>query len=128
MSRVEHGALCASVKGGQNVIMSWPTASDPPQPINLSPSTTYRLSFRAFMTGPLAVRIVAKVGHRDAPYTPVVQAPVAAEAAPHLFAVDFEPHHADPEAGVAFVLSAPRGDAQNEVCIDDVSVAGGGHE
>jgi CubicO group peptidase (beta-lactamase class C family) len=123
-SRVERGALCAALEGGQNVILSWPGASAPPRPIELSPSMTYRLSFRASATGPLAVRMVTKVGHQDAPYTAAVQAPVAVESAPHVFAVDFEPEQADAKAGVAFILSAPRGDARSEVCIDDVSLVG----
>jgi D-alanyl-D-alanine carboxypeptidase len=127
-SRVEDGALCASVKGGQNVILSWPTASDPRKAIELSQGKRYRFSFRASTTGPLAVRVVAKVGHQEEPYTPAVQAPIPVEAAPHVFALDFEPDHADAQAGIAFILSAPRGDAENDICIDDVSVVGGGAE
>src|SRR6185295_14248168 len=125
-SRVDHGALCASVRGGQNVIVAWPKEGDPPHAFELSPGKRYRFSFRASTTGPLAVRLVAKVGHQDAPFTAAVQAPIPVEAAPHVFALDFEPDHADAKAGVAFILSAPRGDAQSDVCIDDVSVVGGG--
>jgi hypothetical protein len=40
--------------------------------------------------------------------------------------IDFEPQQADTSANAAFVFSAPRGAAQNEVCLDDVSLVGGG--
>jgi CubicO group peptidase (beta-lactamase class C family) len=123
-SRIDHGALCGIVKGGQNLLMTWPAPSTPPKAIELGIDKRYRFSFRASMTGPLAVRVVAKVGRQDEPYTPDVQAPIPVEAAPHVFALDFQPSHADTKAGLAFVLSAPRGDGQSEVCIDDVSVVG----
>lgn len=121
-SRIAHGELCANVKGGQNLILSWPAPSSPPKAIELSTDKRYRFSFRASRTGPLAVRVVAKVGRQDEPYTPDVQAPIPVETAPHVFALDFEPSQADPKAGIAFVLSAPRSNAESEVCIDDVSV------
>jgi hypothetical protein len=123
-SRVEAGALCASVAGGQNVLLSW--TPDGAKALELRQGQPYRLAFRATMTGPLAVRAVAKVGHRGPPHTPAVQAPIPVAAEPQLFAIDFEPQQADDSANVAFVFSAPRGAAQNEVCIDDVSFVGGG--
>jgi CubicO group peptidase (beta-lactamase class C family) len=121
-SRVENGALCASVKGGQSTILSWQAPPDATKTIELREGQPYRLSLRASTTGPLAVRVVAKVGHREPPFKPAVQAPIPVEAAPHLFAIDFEPDHADTKAGIAFIVSAPRGEAQNEVCIDDVAL------
>jgi len=123
-ARVENGALCASVKGGQNTIVSWEALPEAARAIELHEGQPYRLSLRAWTTGPLAVRVVAKVGHQDPPFRPAVQAPIPVEAAPHVFAIDFEPDHADAKAGIAFILSAPRGEAQNEVCIDDVALVG----
>jgi hypothetical protein len=46
-------------------------------------------------------------------------------AEPSVFALDFEPEQPDAKAGVAFILSAPRGDGQNDVCVDDVALVGG---
>jgi hypothetical protein len=73
----------------------------------------------------LKLLVVAKVGHQEEPYTSAVQAPIPVDAKAQIFALDFEPDHADSKAGVAFVLSAPRGDAQNDVCFDDISLTGG---
>lgn len=123
-SRVENGALCASVKGDQSTIVSWQALPDATKAIELREGQPYRLSLRASTTGPLAVRVVAKVGHQEPPFRPAVQAPIPVEAAAHVFAIDFEPDHADAKAGIAFILSAPRGEAQNEVCIDDVELVG----
>jgi CubicO group peptidase (beta-lactamase class C family) len=123
-SRVENGALCASIKGGQSTILSWQALPGATKAIELREGQPYRLSLRASMTGPLAVRLVAKVGHQELPFTPAVQAPIPVEGAPHVFAIDFEPDHADAKAGIAFILSAPSGEAQNEVCIDDVALVG----
>lgn len=123
-SRVENGALCASVKGGESTMLSWQALPDATRAIELRAGQPYRLSLRASATGPLAVRLVAKVGHREPPFMPAVQAPIPVEAEPHLFAIDFQPKHAEPKAGIAFVVSAPRGEAQNEVCIDDVALVG----
>lgn len=97
-----------------------------PQTFRREKGQPYRLSFRATMTGPLAVRAVAKVGHRGPPHTAAVLAPIPMAPALQRFAIDFQPEQADTSANVAFVLSAPRGAAQNEVCLDDVSLVGGG--
>lgn len=75
---------------------------------------------------PLALRVVAKVGQQQAPYTAAVQAPIAVRAWPQTYALDFETQRTDGKAGVAFILSAPRGDGENQACFDDVSLVGGG--
>lgn len=123
-SRVEAGALCASVRGGENVILGWPGDPKTPKGFELAPGKRYRFSFRATSSGPLAVRVVAKVGHQEFPYTATVQAPIPVGAVPEVFALDFEPEQADAKAGVAFILSAPRGETANEVCFDDVALRG----
>jgi hypothetical protein len=123
--RVDAGELCVAVKAGQNVIVGWPGGANTPHGFELVAGQRYRLSFRARTTGSLPLRVVAKVGHQEMPFTPAVQAPIPLDSQPHVFAVDFEPEQADAKAGVAFVLSAPRGDAQNDVCLGDVSVTGG---
>ncbi|HTV21055.1 MAG TPA: hypothetical protein VMG12_20360, partial [Polyangiaceae bacterium] len=84
----------------------------------------YRFSFRASSAGPLSPRVVAKVGQQDFPYASAVQAPIPLQAQPQTFALDFEPSRADAKSGVAFVVSAPRGDGQNEVCFDDIALNG----
>ena len=124
-SRVEDGALCATVKAGQNVVLGWPGEPSTPKGFELAPGKRYRFSFRARATGGSPVRVVAKVGHQEFPYTAAVQAPIPVEPEPRVFALDFEPDQADAKAGVAFILSAPRGDAQSDVCFDDISVTGG---
>jgi D-alanyl-D-alanine carboxypeptidase len=123
-SRVENGALCATVQAGQSTVVSWQALPGASKAIELREGQPYRLSLRASTTGPLSVRLVAKVGHQDPPFRPAVQAPIPVEAAPHVFAIDFVPDHADSKTGVAFVVSAPRGEAQNDVCIDDVTLVG----
>ncbi len=124
-SRVEAGALCASVRGGENVILGWPGDPATPKGFELTPGKRYRFSFRAWSSGPLPVRVVAKAGHQEFPYTAAVQAPVAVSPEQQVFALDFEPEQADAKAGVAFILSAPRGDGKNDVCVDDVALVGG---
>lgn len=124
-SRVENGALCATVRGGQNLIIGWPGDPSTPKGFALVEGKRYRFSFRASASGPLKLHVVAKVGHQEMPYTSAVQAPIPVEEKPQVFALDFEPALPDSKAGVAFVVSAPRGEAQNDICFDDVSVTGG---
>lgn len=46
-------------------------------------------------------------------------------AQPQTYALDFDPQRTEGKAGVAFILSARRGDGENQACFDDVSLVGG---
>ena len=76
-----------TVKAGQ-VVVGWPAASNTLHGFELVAGKRYRLSFRARSSGPLPLRVVAKVVHRYEPYTSAVQAPIPIGLAPRVYAVD----------------------------------------
>jgi len=117
--RLEDGALCTSVKGGQEIIVGWPVSGSA-ESFALVAGAKYALSLRASVSGTLPVECVIKVGHQVAPYTAAfsTELPVAAELAP--FATSFTPDHDDDQAGIAVECRGKPGAEQASVCIDDV--------
>lgn len=134
---VQAGALCTTLERGQQVLGGWPWDDRrlTPSSFELERGKRYRLSLRAWSSGPKPVDLVVKVGHQKAPYTPALVAAVPVQAEPGRFDIEFVAERDDRMAGLAFVASSasdgPQGDtaqgdtaqgdtAPSELCIDDV--------
>jgi hypothetical protein len=121
---VQAGALCTALDRNQQVMGGWPWDDRRlnPSSFELEPGQRYRLSLRAWSSGPERVELVVKVGHQKEPYTPALVAKVPLQAEPGLFDIDFVAARRDTFAGFAFVATSPRDQPHSEFCIDDVSV------
>jgi hypothetical protein len=121
--RLEDGALCATVKGGQEIIVGWPVSGST-ESFALVASSKYELSLRASVSGTLPVECVIKVGHQLAPYTAAFATSLPLGPALERFSTAFTPDHDDDRAGLALECRGAAGSSVADVCIDDVSVTG----
>jgi hypothetical protein len=121
---VQAGALCTSLEPAQQVAGGWPWDDRrlSPSSFDLVRGKRYRLSLRAWSSGPELVQLVVKVGHQKPPYTPAMVAKVPMTAEPGLFDIDFVAVRDDTSAGFAFVAAGPSEGPLSEFCIDDVTV------
>jgi hypothetical protein len=121
---VQAGALCTALERNQQVMGGWPWDDRrlTPSSFELERGKRYRLSLRAWSSGPEIVELVVKVGHQKEPYTPSLVAKVPLQAEPGLFDIDFVAARRDTFAGFAFVATSPHDQPHSEFCIDDVSV------
>ena len=116
--RIESGALCTTLHGGDELIVGWPTAGRP-ELCALDAGKAYALSLRV-STGAPGLKCVVKVGHQLAPYTGAFVAELPSSAALSPFSAPFTPAHSDDRAGIAIECRAEPGTASADVCIDDV--------
>jgi hypothetical protein len=121
---VQAGALCTTLERNQQVLGGWPWDDRrlSPSSFELERGKRYRLSLRAWSSGPELVQLVVKVGHQQPPYDPALVARVPITAEPGRFDVDFVAARRDTFAGFAFVATSPSDEPLSEFCIDDVSV------
>jgi hypothetical protein len=121
---VQAGALCTSIERSQQVLGGWPWDDRrlSPSSFDLERGKRYRLSLRAWSSGPELVQLVVKVGQQSPPYTPALVARVPITAEPGLFDIDFVSPRHDTRAGFAFVATGSPEQPLSEFCIDDVSV------
>jgi hypothetical protein len=121
---VQAGALCTALDRNQQVLGGWPWDDRriSPSSFDLERGKRYRLSLRAWSSGPELVQLVVKVGHQKPPYTPALVAKVPITAEPGLFDIDFVAARRDTCAGFAFVATSPHDRPLSDFCIDDVSV------
>ena len=115
--RIEDGALCTTVHGGQELIVGWPTAGRS-ELCALDAGKEYVLSLR--VSAQPGVKCIAKVGHQLAPYTGAFVGDLSSSAALSPFSARFTPDHSDDRAGIAIECRAEAGAAPASVCIDDV--------
>jgi hypothetical protein len=119
--RLEDGALCTTVKGGQEIIVGWPVAGSA-ESFALISGARYELSLRASVSGAVPVECVIKVGHQVAPYTAAFTTKLPLGPALERFSTAFTPDHDDDRAGLAVECRGAPGSSVADVCIDDVSV------
>ncbi|HTV25525.1 MAG TPA: hypothetical protein VMG12_42810 [Polyangiaceae bacterium] len=121
---VRAGALCTSLERNQQVLGGWPWDDRrlSPSSFELERGKRYRLSLRAWSSGPESVDLVVKVGHQKEPYTPALVAQVPVRSEPELFDIDFVAERRDNLAGLTFIAGGPEHSPQSELCIDDVSL------
>lgn len=119
--RLENGALCTTLHGGEELIIGWPTAGRP-EFFALAAGQEYELSLRASMSGALATKCIVKVGHQLAPYTGAFVADLTSSPVLTPFSARFTPDHSDDRAGIAVECRGEPGPASADVCIDDVSL------
>jgi endoglucanase len=119
--RLENGALCTPVKGGQEIIVGWPVSGSADS-FALVAGAKYELSLRAAVSGTLPVECVIKVGHQVAPYTAAFATPLPLGSTLERFGTEFTPDHDDDRAGLAVECRGAPGSSMADVCIDDVSV------
>jgi hypothetical protein len=122
--RLENGALCTSVKGGQEIIVGWPVSGSADS-FALVAGARYELSLRASVSGTLPVECVIKVGHQVAPYTAAFATSLPLRPTLERFDAAFTPDHDDDRAGLAVECRGASGSSLADVCIDDVSVMPG---
>ncbi|HVZ37421.1 MAG TPA: hypothetical protein VG963_33605 [Polyangiaceae bacterium] len=105
----ESGALCVPLAPGDRVLGGWPWPQDhTPAPIagvKLQHGRAYRLSFRAWVQGPLPSQVLLGVGHEQFPFAAAAAARVQVSKSPEPFAMDFVAAHDDDAAGVAFLAT-----------------------
>jgi hypothetical protein len=121
---VQAGALCTTLQRDQQVLGGWPWDDRrlSPSSFELERGKSYRVSLRAWSTGPELVQLVVKVGHQKPPYKPALVAKVPITAERGLFDIDFVAARSDTLSGFAFVATGPSDRPVSEFCIDDVSV------
>jgi hypothetical protein len=117
------GAECLMFSGGAATFyLGWPAAVA--NALNLRSGTTYKLSYRASSTGPLSIKVEAKVGKAVDPFTDDL--PLTTDAVGtsfQTFTHTFTPTANDTQAGVAFKVSPGATTSQmTTVCFDDVSL------
>jgi hypothetical protein len=122
--RLENGALCTPVKGGQEIIVGWPVSGSPDS-FALVAGAKYALSLSASVSGTLSVECVIKVGHQVAPYTATFATSLPLGPTLERFDTTFTPDHDDDRAGLAVECRGAPGSSVADVCIDDVSVMPG---
>ena len=128
LSSISHsvvdGAECLKFSGGAaSFFLGWP---DPvSNALSLKGATTYKLSYRASSTGPLSVKVEAKVGKAVDPFTddlPLVTDAVGTSL--QTFTHTFTTTSNDAQAGVAFKVTPGSMTSQmTTVCFDDVILA-----
>ncbi|HTV22561.1 MAG TPA: hypothetical protein VMG12_27925 [Polyangiaceae bacterium] len=119
--RLENGALCTTLHGGEELVIGWPTAGRT-ESFALAAGEEYELSLRASMSGALATKCIVKVGHQLAPYTGAFVADLTSSPVLAPFSARFRPDHADDRAGIAIECRGEPGPLSADVCIDDVSL------
>lgn len=119
--RLENGALCTTLHGGEELIIGWPTAARP-EFFALAAGEEYELSLRASMSGALGTKCSVKVGHQLAPYTAAFVAELTSSPLLAPFSGRFRPDHSDERAGIAIECRGEPGAASADVCIDDVTL------
>jgi hypothetical protein len=121
---VQAGALCTTLQRNQQVLGGWPWDDRrlSPSSFELERGKSYRVSLRAWSSGPELVQVVVKVGHQKPPYEPALVAKVPITAEPGLFDIDFVAARSDALSGFAFVATGPSDRPVSEFCIDDVAV------
>lgn len=119
--RLDNGALCTTVKGGQEIIVGWPVAGTA-ESFALVAGAKYELSLRASVSGTLPVECIMKVGHQVAPYTAAFATSLPLGPTLEPFSTAFTPDHPDDLAGLALECRGAPGPSVADVCIDDVSV------
>ena len=118
------GRECLMVSGGAvSFFLGWPAAVE--NALTLKGGTAYTLSYRASSTGPLSVKVEAKVGKAVTPFTddlPLVTDMVGTSF--QTFMHTFTPTADDTQAGVAFKVTPGTMTSQmTTVCFDDVVLA-----
>lgn len=98
--RLENGALCTTVKGGQEIIVGWPVSGSADS-FALVAGAKYELSLRAAVSGTLPVECVIKVGHQVAPYTAAFATSLPLGPALERSDTAFTPDHDDDRAAHA---------------------------
>jgi hypothetical protein len=123
--RLEQGALCTPVRGGEEVIVGWPVAGSG-ESFALVAGHRYALSMRVSASGPSGasgaspMKCVIKVGHQVAPYTAAFATELPLSQSLQPFSTAFAPDHDDALAGLAVECRAEPGSPAADVCIDDV--------
>lgn len=119
--RLDDGALCTTVHGGQQLIVGWPAAGRP-QFCTLDAGKPYALTLLVSTAARPELKCIVKVGHQLAPYTGAFASDLPSSIALTPFSAAFTPDHADDRAGIAIECRLDPGAAPADVCIDDVQL------
>jgi hypothetical protein len=121
----EGGALCVPLAAGDRVLGGWPwpheQAAAPVAAVKLQQGRAYRLSFKAWVQGPLPSQVLLGVGHKQFPFVAAAAARVQVSKSPEPFAMDFVAAHDDDSAGVAFLATNIAGHADStRLCLGEL--------
>ncbi|HEU4582141.1 MAG TPA: hypothetical protein VFS67_27990 [Polyangiaceae bacterium] len=124
----ESGALCVPLAPGDRVIGGWPWPHDPSAAAiaapNLRQGHAYRLSFKAWVRGPLPSQVLLGVGHRHFPFAAAAAARVQVSKTPESFAMDFVAARDEGAAGVAFLATNIAGHADpTRLCLGELQLS-----
>ena len=124
----ESGALCVPLAAGDRVLGAWPWPRDPAAPVaalKLQQGRAYRLSFKAWVQGPLPSQVLLGLGHKQFPFAAAAAARVQVSRSPEPFAMDFVAAHDDDSAGVAFLATNIAGHADaTRLCLGELRLSG----
>jgi hypothetical protein len=122
--RFVDGALCVTLRPGEHRLGGWPFGKTElmPHSFELAAARPYRLSLRAWTSGPLAIQLAIKIGAQFEPYTQTIAALVPVTAERQSFTVDFTAPHSEPNGGISWLASAAAQGGEGELCVDDISV------
>ena len=124
----ENGALCVPLAAGDRVIGGWPWPHEQaPAPVaaaKLQRGRAYRLSFRAWVQGPLPSQVLLGIGHKRFPFVAAAAARVQVSSSAEPFAMDFVAANDDDAAGVAFLATniAAHADA-TRLCLSELRLS-----
>ncbi|HVZ36785.1 MAG TPA: hypothetical protein VG963_30375 [Polyangiaceae bacterium] len=124
----EQGALCVLIGPGERVLTGWPWPQDGTAPapsatgVALSRGHAYRLSFEAWVRGPIPSQVLLGVGHTRFPFMAAAGARVQVSRDVERFAMDFVASDDDASVGIAFLAAnGPHAEATH-FCIGDLSL------
>jgi hypothetical protein len=118
----EGGALCLTLGAGERVIGGWPwprEGDEPPAKVALRTGGSYRLAFKARVSGALPAQVLIGVGHTAWPFVAAAGARVQVSRSEQPFAMDFVAQRDDDSVGIAFLAAATHGDG-TRLCLRDV--------
>jgi hypothetical protein len=122
------GALCVLLGPGERVLTGWPWPKDGSAPatpvagVALSRGHAYRLSFKAWVQGPLPSQLLLGVGHTRFPFMAAAGARVQVSRDVERFAMDFVASEDDASVGVAFLAANGPHAKSTRVCMGDLSL------
>jgi hypothetical protein len=125
----EQGALCVLLGPGERVLGGWPwpeAGSAPATPaagVALSRGHAYRLTFKAWVRGPLPSQLLLGVGHSRFPFMAAAGARVQVSRNVERFAMNFVASDDDASVGVAFLAANGPHAGPTRVCIGDLSLS-----
>jgi hypothetical protein len=123
----ESGALCVPLAPGDRVLGGWPWPHDPEAAVpalKLRQGRAYRLSFTAWVQGPLPSQVLLGVGHEQFPFAATAAARVQVSRSPEPFAMDFVAARDEEAAGVAFLATNLAGHADpTRLCLGELRLS-----